>query len=412
VNARAGHDGSARLAGAVGNVTRALVAGLAAACVAPAAALDVRIEKTDGTVVAGVLEGIGPRELRLAAQPVLAVAAIRRVVVVAEGGADREPPPRVTVMGGAGLRLTGNDFLWQDGRAAILRDDGRIELPIDRVRTVAFGPVRGGDTEPAWLGALPEKPASDLVVVARQRDTEAPGFELVECAISAVEAEQVAVVLDEEPIRVNRGKVVGLHWLRATPGEAGGTAVEVGGGSLRGASVTWTPEALEIDGAVKLPGRLLRSIDYAAGRTVRLATLEPERKSVEPFFGGLTAAGRVGEFFAPRFLPAGAVAAGGLVVRPRTEIVWRVPADSRRFRARLAGPASGAGRVATVTIQADDREVFRSPAADRPAAEKEPAADLPIDVDVADARRLTITVDAAGGGPGGPVLFHDPVFEK
>ena len=93
MNARAGHDGSARLAGAVGNVTRALVAGLAAACVAPAAALDVRIEKTDGTVVAGVLEGIGPRELRLAAQPVLAVAAIRRVVV-AEGGADREPPPR------------------------------------------------------------------------------------------------------------------------------------------------------------------------------------------------------------------------------------------------------------------------------------------------------------------------------
>jgi hypothetical protein len=65
-----------------------------------------------------------------------------------------------------------------------------------------------------------------------------------------------------------------------------------------------------------------------------------------------------------------------------------------------------------VTIQVDDREVFRSPAADRPAAEKEPAADLPIDVDVADARRLTITVDAAGGGPGGPVLFHDPVFEK
>jgi hypothetical protein len=228
-----------------------------------------------------------------------------------------------------------------------------------------------------------------------------------------VEVEQVAVVLEEETIRVNRGKVVGLHWLRAAPGEGGGTAIEVSGGSLRGTSVTWTPEALEIDGAVKLPGRLLRGIDYAAGRTVRLATLEPERTSVEPFFGGLAAVGRVGEYFAPRFLPPGSVAAGGLVVRPRTDIVWRVPADSRRFRARLAGTATASGRVATVSIRADDREVFRIPAADRAGPEREPsAADVPIDVDVTNARRLTIAVDAAAGGPAGPVLFHDPVFEK
>jgi hypothetical protein len=53
--------------------------------------------------------------------------------------------------------------------------------------------------------------------------------------------------------------------------------------------------------------------------------------------------------------------------------------------------------------------VFRSPAAGREPA----AADVPIDVDVATARRLTIRVDfAAGAGPVGPVLFHDPAFER
>lgn len=409
--AHAGHDASARVVGTPGRATRAFIACLAAACVQPAAAIDVRVEMTDGAVVSGVLEKIGPDEVRLAAQPALAVATVRRIVA-ADGGADREPAPRVTVMGGDGLRLAGEDFAWRDGRASIRTAAGPIDLPIDRVRTVAFRPDRGGDGDPAWLAAIPEKTASDLVVIARQRDKEAADIELVECAITAVDAEQVTVVLDEETIRVNRGKVTGLHWMRPPANASAGAVVATAAGGLRGTVVTWTPDVIEIDGAVRIPGRLLRVIDYAAGRTVRLATLEPERRSVEPFFGGLPAAGRVGEFFAPRFLPAGASAAGGLVVRPRTEIVWRVPADSRRFRARLAGPASDAGRRATVTIRVDEREVFRIPAAERPAAEKEAAADLPIDVDVANARRLTIIVDAAGVGPGGPVLFHDPAFEK
>lgn len=172
---------------------------------------------------------------------------------------------------------------------------------------------------------------------------------------------------------------------------------------------------LAIDGTVRLPGRLLRVIDYAAGRTVRLVTLVPERTTVEPFFGGLAAIGGGGDFFAPRFLPPEAAAAGALVVRPRTVLIWRVPADSRRFRCRLAQAATTAGgRTAVVTVHADDREVFRSPAADGAAVAKEPPpAEVPVDVDVANARRLTITVDAAGsGGPAGPVLFHVPVFEK
>lgn len=375
-----------------------------------AAAPAVRIERTDGTVVTGTLESIDAREVRVAALPAIPVAGVRRVIVTAAG--DRDPPRPVTVVG-AGLRLTGDDFLWQERRAVIVRAGGRIELPIELVRLVAFHAQGAADAEPAWLGAIPEKPASDFVVIGRQKDKDGAGFELVECAITGVDAEQVAVVLDEAPIRVNRGKVVGLHWLRPAAAAAEGALVEVLGGSLRCRSVTWTPAAVEIDGTVKLPGHLLRTIDYAAGRQVRLATLTAEQTTVEPFFGGLTAVEGVGEFFAPRFLPATHVNAGSLVVRPRTVVVWRMPADSRRFRTRLVTSVGGAGRTAAVTIRVDDREVFQGPAAGGPApAGASSPADTPIDVDVASGRRLTITVESAASGPVGPVLFHDPVFEK
>lgn len=376
---------------------------------AGAAAAEVRVERTDGTVVAGVLESIDARELRLTGLPAVPVAAVRRVMVGAEAAADRNASRAVTVMG-PGLRLTGSDFLWQDRRAVLVHDGGRIELPIDLVRTVGFQPAAAGNADPPWLTAIPEKPSADVVVIARPAEKEGPGFELVECAITAVDAEQVAVVLDDAPIRVNRAKVAGLHWLRPAAADQGGTQVDVVGGSLRAESVTWNAAGLEINGTVKLPGHLLRTIDYAAGRTVRLATLTAERTTVEPFFGGLLAIEGVDAFFAPRFLAPPAANAGCLVMRPRTVVVWRVPADSRRFRSRLASAAGPAGRSVAVTIRVDDRDVFRSPGAAAPPGAESAPGDPPIDIDVTNARRLTITVEAPGSG--GPVLFHDPVFEK
>jgi hypothetical protein len=60
-----------------------------------------------------------------------------------------------------------------------------------------------------------------------------------------------------------------------------------------------------------------------------------------------------------------------------------------------------------VVIDLDGREVFRGGfTAD------EPPADQPIDLDVAGVRRLTLTVDFAAGGPGGPVRLDDARFEK
>jgi hypothetical protein len=159
-----------------------------------------------------------------------------------------------------------------------------------------------------------------------------------------------------------------------------------------------------------LPAAWLEAIDYAAGRTVRLADVPAESTVVEPFVPGLTAVEELRGFFAPRFVTAAGVATerngtAALLVRPRTVVTWRVPADSRRFQASIRPVGSGTTRP-SVRIALDDREVFRHDPSEAAAAEQER-----ISLDVSGARRLTLTVEAAAG-IGGPVRLEQPVFEK
>ena len=153
-------------------------------------------------------------------------------------------------------------------------------------------------------------------------------------------------------------------------------------------------------------------------------------------------------FFGPRFV-AGSRTAGAadgptgadLVMRPRSEAVWRLPPHGRRFKARVAAAAGPqAAGSADVVVLVDEREVFRrrldgpgAPAApggepaatgagpggpgaqDPPPGRDGVPAESPrsIDVAVADGRRLTIRVDfVAGGGLGCPVRFIEPRCER
>ena len=324
-----------------------------AARAAPPAGIDVRVEATDGTVTEGRLVAIDRSEIRLEvadAPRSLALAAVRRIV-------RRQPPEAMAaavvdvVLGGGGT-IRGDDFLWEGDTAAIVRGGGRIALPIDRVSRVAWnpGPAGGAAGEPGWLAAVPADPAADLVAVSRGDE-----FELVECAITGVTAEAVTVVLDGERIPVKRAKVAGLVWLRQ-PTAASGARVMIDGGSLAAGAIEWTPEELVLDGGVRMPGTLLAAVDFAAGRTVGLASLEMEKVSAEPFFGGLSSLEGLGAFFAPRLVPRPGAADSGddgggrsLLMRPRTLAVWRVPADSRRVHASVVratgGSPVGGGQV-------------------------------------------------------------------
>ena len=374
----------------------ALACGGRAAAAGPTVVVDV--ERTDGTTVSGTLAAISATAATLVAADPLPVAGIRRIVADAA-----DSRGAVTVEWADGGSLSGDDFTWDGGPAAVALPAGRAEMPIDRVRSVTLRrPQAAADAGGAdWRAALPEDPQTDLIVVGKQEDG-GERLDVVECAIAAVTPDTVVVVLEEERIPVKRAKVIGLWFLREAAAD-GGTRVEVVGGRLAARTVAWTPESLVLDEAVRLPAAALRSIDYAAGRTVRLESLRPERAETEPFFATLGRLDGLAAFFAPRFVADRAGRA--LLLRPRSQVVWRVPADARTFRAALAAEPGRQPGGAVVAVLLDDREVFRRRVDDGTASA--------VAIDVAGSRRLAIKIDfPASGGMGCPLRFADPVFEK
>jgi len=363
----------------------------------------VRVELADGGVRRGSLQRIDGDKVAIVAaeaRQTWPVAEIRRVVSESSG---RAAPPAVQVGLSDGGTLAGDDFSLQGERAIIAVGSDRIELPAERVQRVAW--LAAGETAPAWRGALPPRPTSDLVVVRRE-----DGPEFVECAVAGIGPESVTVVLDGDTIPVKRAKVAGIEWLRSATLPAVGTVVRVTGGELKSADVAWSPAGLVLDDAIRLPAGLLRSIDYAAGRTVPLATLEAERVDVEPFFGSLGRIEGLAAFFRPRTVADPETAKGGtLVVRPRTVASWRIPAAARRLRATLERdvPAGSPARV-IVTLMVDDREAFRQ----QLDAVTTAAGPIAIDCDVAAGRRLTLTVDFAADDIGCGVRLSAAAFEK
>jgi len=416
----------------------------------PVVPLSVEVEQGDGSMTSGLLTRIDAVGVHLVDQAggrgdgvSLAGDRVRAVRRTADQPAVSEDRPKLVLTLVDGSTLSGNDFAWDGTRPAVLiRPEGRIELPASRVRSIAWLPeVAAVGAESPWQGAIPEGTEKDLVVVGT-----AENHEFVECAITGVSADTVTVVLEEETIPVKRSKVIGLQWLRGDPAAAataaGRAVVTVSGGGVRASRVEWSADGLVVDGEMRLPAAMFIGVDYAAGRLVRLASLTAEKVEVEPWFGGLVRnTGRndpLAAFFSPRTIDAGGgdvtprsaapkrigggAAATEIVMRPRTVSVWRLPPDSRRFRTVVAALAGDqAADVTTVAVAVDDREVFRRQIGAGAATDdvdrdpvREPAGEgVPIDVDLAAGRRLTVTVDfGVGGGIGGAVRFTDPVIER
>ena len=374
---------------------------VAVAGIAGAGDVQVVVEATSGTSIRGGLQSIDHDAVELLVDGVpqrLPLADVRTITAIAGSSDGAVPPPAVEVVGDRGLALAAEDVRWEGGRAMLIRGRTAIELPIERLRRVAWGQAGTGGAD--WLEAVPAEPAADLVAVSGPE-----GFELVECAITAISSTAITVTLDGERIPVNRGKVLGLVWVRpvveASPA-SGLTHVSIDGGALGAATVEWRDGGLVLDGEIRVPGEMLRSIDFAAGRTIALVAVEPETTSSEPFFGGLAAIDGLEKFFAPRIVTPDNASPAWLM-RPRSTATWRVPEGSRRFHARAVRAAASASAV-VVWVRADDGPEWRQRLGG--------AGATPIEIEFNDARRLAIGVEFADGDIGLPVRFDDAGFEK
>lgn len=380
------------------------LAGIAAATLAAGAApVEVQVERVGGDSIAGRLEAVDRDTVRLVVDGEsrsLPVGDVRRIERIGPPAAAAPRPLALELVDGSWLE--GDDLRWNPETAAVLRGDEAIEVPVDRLRSAAWR--RAGAAGAAWRDAVPAEPMADLVAVSQE-----DGFELVECAIAAVAADVVTVVLDGDRIPVKRGKVLGLVWVRPATTAACRTPPSITT-RLPVAVVAWTPDGLVLDDGMRMPADALRGIDYAVGRRVSLAELAPEKVVAEPFFAALGSVEGLASYFAPRTVPAlergGAGDAGrSLVMRPRTVATWRIPPGSRRFHGNVTRVATGRSAAVQVTVQADDAAPWRQ------ALDAERGAQV-IDVDVSSARRLRVEVDFAGGGMGCPVRLDAAAFEK
>lgn len=368
------------------------------------AALAVRVEMTSSAALAGELLAIDGAtvDLRADGEPRrIPLGDVRMLVAVSASAGEPSPPAAVEVRGDRGLVISGDDVRWEGGRVAVVRGADEVELPVERVHRVIWRPpADAGDGD--WLAAVPDRPTADLVAVSGSA-----GFDLVECAVVGIAPATVTVVLDGEKIPVARRKVLGLVMARPptaeTKANAAATPVVITGGAITAATVAWRDGELVLDGEIRVPGRMLRSIDFAAGRTARLVAMQPETVSSEPFFAGLTAIDGLAAFFAPRIVTPAAGPSAWLL-RPRTTATWRVPDGSRRFRSRVVPAGGPSAAEVVVWARADDRPEWRHRLDGRAAAD--------IEIDVREARRLTIGVEFPASGIGGPIRLDDAGFEQ
>ena len=379
----------------------------------------LRIESTEAEVSSGTLVALDGAGLKIDVAGQQRVVPIDTLRLVEREGEVGRGLGRCRIGLVDGSWIEAGEIAWEGNVVALTRPDGRGEIPVAKVRSVAWRQADDHDTAipgAAWLAAIPETIESDLLVVGS-----ASGHEFVECAIKSIGPDTITVVLDEETIPVKRSKVIGIHWLRGEPTALKGStgksaavvAVDLVGGAVRARRIEWTPEKLLLDGDVSLPGDAVVRLDWAAGRTMSLVGVAPERLEVEPWFGDLGRIPGLASFFAPRSVVAeGGVPRPGLVIRPRTAVVWRLPPEARRFRTSIA-PAGGAraAGISEVLVTVDDREVFRRQI---DAAAVDPGAEgIPIEVDVAGGRRLGVTVGFVSASDSGcPVRFTSPVVEQ
>jgi hypothetical protein len=188
---------------------------LAVGGIAASPDVQVRVEGTAAAPLQGVLRSIDREALELIVDGEsrrVPLAGVRSLSAVAGPEGGPVPPGAVEVVGDGGLTIGGDDLRWEEGRATIVRGTVAVELPIERLRRAVWRPAAeaAGAGIPDWLAAVPAEPAADLVAV-----TQPEGFELVECAITAISPTAVTVMLDGERIPVNRRKVLGLAPLEA-----------------------------------------------------------------------------------------------------------------------------------------------------------------------------------------------------
>lgn len=360
---------------------------------------------------------------------------IRRILLDTEGAANGQA--LVGLIDGSQIR--GGVTSVTDSEAQLLVSGAGLTLETERLHWIAWPGAQDLTTMPQWLTELPSPAGGDLVVIRRSQ-----GWQFIECAITEITADDVVVLLDGETIPVKRTKLAGICWLRSEilPGvipEPAPRDILLGlhGGNLRCRSISrpntqsdWNIELKGIAGdssKISLNASAIQNIDYAFGRQIDLTRRPPLSSSAEPYFSDLATDTTLRSYFNPRVVSQPkrddktTDLVPGILIRPRTEITWGLPPDSRRLVARLLSANTDSVSSSIVVIEVDGQERLRTTIGGDTFPEGRRG--LPVDLDLRGGKKLRLLVDFAKASsvattstavpqPGGPVLIEAPTIER
>ena len=308
--------------------------------------------------------------------------------------------------GGAGARIG----LFPKGDVHVL--DGSIHsvrwIQGDRAHSQEHAEV----IDRQWEEILDETAAGDMIVIRKiqQRDgREEISLDYLEGVLRDVTADTVVFEFDNRQLNVRRrGKVEGLVYYlpagRVLP-EPVCRVEDAGGSEIRATSVHLANGRLELVSPVgvefSLPLDVIRKIDFSAGKISFLSDMEPDQVQWTPFLAADEITPLLEKLYQPRRdrnfdgnplrlrHKDGTTLAysRGLAIHSRTLLVYRLSGDYRRFTA-LAGidPDVGGDGHVRLEILGDDTRLHIS-------AISAASAPMPLDLDIAGVRRLTILVD-------------------
>ncbi|NLX94569.1 MAG: hypothetical protein GXY83_00180 [Rhodopirellula sp.] len=209
--------------------------------------------------------------------------------------------------------------------------------------------------------------------------------------------------LDGDVLAVKRAKVFGIVYYHSLGRDlpeplcrltdTSGSIWMVRDLSLDDEGLSWTTL---LGQQIRRPLASVARIDFSRGKIVYLSDLEPDSLDWSPYLGGFGQLAARAEFYAPRKdtnlagVPLelnGKMYPKGVALHSRTEVVYRLPGDFRRFKA-IAGIDDAVrprGNVHLV-VRGDGRLLYESEITGSDPPES-------LDFDISGVRRLTVLVD-------------------
>lgn len=297
-----------------------------------------------------------------------------------------------------------------------VQDEQAIEIDYQQAASYVF---QQGDRElrGQWRRIRSTPATSDLIVIKR-RDGQT--LDYVEGIVTAVQDGSLSVDLQGDQIEVDRSRVYGVVCFRPDAEPARGAKlirVRTAIGELRAKRVDWADGPnLVLDtptlGQVRVPLRLVDSIDYSRGGVLLLSDAEPQGVRWRPFFrppGDLGLVSEWGELRRDRSYSGGPITlqwpggqvqtfSKGLAIRSEGEAIYAVPVNFEYFRATVGvDPTPRARGAVELRIEGDGQQLFA-----RPFASGE--APFEIELPISQVKQLKLVVDYGQGTDAGDYL--------